>query len=195
MKPADKLKMKAAGLIFRGKALINKIKEKPMTNQTIAEPGKIYSFEMKTIDGKTVGLSSYKGKVLLIVNVASECGFTPQYEGLEALYREYKDKGLCILAFPANEFGAQEPGSDAQIKAFCSKNYGVSFDLFSKIVVKGAGIHPFYKFLTTETGFNGEIPWNFAKFVFDRNGKPVARFGPETEPNSKPLQRAIETSL
>ena len=195
MKPLDKWKMKAAGLVFRGAAMVNKLKEDPMANQTVAEPGKIYSFEMKSIDGKPVRLSKYKGKALLIVNVASKCGFTPQYEGLEELHKKFKDKGLEILGFPANEFGAQEPGSDAEIKSFCGLTYGVSFDLFSKIVVKGEGIHPLYKFLTTETGMNGEIPWNFAKFLFDREGKPVARFGPETEPMSKELLRRLEPLL
>lgn len=193
MKPLDKVKLKTAGLMFRAGKLFQK-RETPMST-TAAEPGKIYSFEMKSIDGKPVPLSNYKGKVLLVINVASQCGFTPQYEGLEELYKKYEDKGLRILAFPANEFGAQEPGSDAEIKTFCSRNYGVTFDLFSKIVVKGEGIHPFYKFLTAESGFNGEIPWNFSKFLFDKNGKPVARYGPEVEPSSKQLVRKIEESL
>ena len=128
----------------------------------------VYEFTMRNIDGENVKLDTYKGKVLLIVNVASKCGYTPQYEGLEALYQKNKDSGLVILGFPANNFGKQEPGNDGDIKTFCEKNYGVTFDMFSKISVKGDDIHPLYKYLTTETGFNDEIDWNFAKYLVDK---------------------------
>ncbi|MBI4346204.1 MAG: glutathione peroxidase [Elusimicrobia bacterium] len=160
-----------------------------------AAAGKLYDFEVTLNDGKVRKLSDYRGQVLLIVNTASECGFTPQYEGLEALYRKYQDRGLRVLGFPANEFGAQEPGTDSQIKAFCVKNFGVTFDLFAKIVVKGKGIHPLYEFLTTESGHNGPIPWNFAKFVVARDGRVAERFGPDTEPLDAKLTSVIERLL
>ena len=157
--------------------------------------GRIYEFEMAAIDGKPAKLSKYKGHPLLIVNTASLCGFTPQYTDLEALYQKYKDKGLRIAAFPANEFGAQEPGSDAEIKSFCLTKYSLSFDLFSKISVKGPAIHPLYKYLTTEAGFNGDIPWNFSKFIVDKEGKVVARFGPDANPAGKEIGAKIEALL
>lgn len=187
--------MRLAAFAFRLVEIYHKIKEMPMQKQTAAEPGKIYSFDMKSIDGKPVSLSSYKGNVLLIVNVASLCGFTPQYEPLEKLYQQFKAKGLRILGFPANNFGAQEPGTDAEIKAFCTREYPVTFDLFSKISVKGAGIHPLYRFLTQESGQNGEIPWNFSKFLVDREGKVVARYGPSTDPLSETLAGKIKELL
>ena len=160
-----------------------------------AAPGAVYAFEAKLNDGTVRRLSDYKGQVLLIVNTASRCGFTPQYEGLEALHKKYKDQGLRVLGFPSNDFGAQEPGSDADIKGFCSLNFGVTFDLFSKVAVKGAAQHPLYKFLTTESGHNGAIAWNFAKFLVDREGKVVERFGPDTEPGSARLVQWIEGLL
>jgi len=153
---------------------------------------------MKSIDGKEVPLSSYSGKVLLIVNVASRCGFTPQYKNLEGLFRKYKDKGFVILGFPANNFGAQEPGTDAEIKIFCSTKYDVTFDLFSKISVKGSDQHPLYKFLTsedTDPGFSGDIQWNFQKFLVGRNGKVIARFAPSVDPLSNEVTGAIEQAL
>ncbi len=125
----------------------------------------LYTFTMKTIDGKEKSLADYKGDVLLIVNVASFCGNTPQYKNLESLYVAYKDKGFKILAFPANNFGAQEPGTNEEIKTFCDNTYNVTFDLFSKISVKGDDQHPLYRYLTTETDFKGDIGWNFAKFL------------------------------
>ena len=155
----------------------------------------LYDIAVNKIDGTATTMKSYKDKVLLIVNVASECGYTPQYTGLEELYKKYKDKGLVVLGFPANEFGAQEPGTDAEIKAFCATRYSVSFDLFSKIVVKGPGIHPLYKFLTTESGFNGEIGWNFAKFLIAPDGRVAGRFGPEEDPLSRAFTSAVETLL
>jgi glutathione peroxidase len=155
-------------------------------------------FKMKGIDGKEVDLSKYKGKVVLIVNVASKCGLTPQYEALEALYEKYDDQGLVVLGFPANEFGHQEPGTDDEIAKFCSSKYDVKFPMFSKIVVKGEGIHPLYKFLTskdTNPKFAEEIKWNFEKFLVDRNGDVVARFAPKVAPQSPEVVKAIETQL
>lgn len=147
-------------------------------------------FEMKTIDGKTVSLSQYDGKVKLFVNVASRCGNTPQYEGLQALYEKYKDQGLVILGFPANNFGQQEPGTDAEIQTFCSREYGVTFPMFSKISVKGADQHPLYKYLTSETG--KQIDWNFAKILVGKNGEVVEQFPAKTQPMSAEVVGAIE---
>ena len=192
---SEAVKMKLAAFSMWFVESYYKIKEIPMQKQAPAALGKIYSFEMKSIDGKPVSLSAYKGNVLLIVNVASLCGFTPQYDALETLYQRYKDKGLKILAFPANNFGEQEPGGDGEIKAFCRTKFSVSFDLFSKISVKSADIHPLYQFLTRESGLPGEIPWNFSKFLLDREGKVVARYGPSTEPLSKTLTNKIEELL
>jgi len=162
------------------------------------KPASVLDFTLKNIDGKDVPLSSYEGKVLLLVNTASQCGHTPQYKGLEALYEKYKDKGFEVLAFPANEFGAQEPGTDEEIKQFCSSKYKVSFPLFSKIVVKGKEIHPLYDFLTSEATnpkFAGPIPWNFAKFLVNRKGEVIARFDPKTTPDSGEVVRALEKAL
>jgi glutathione peroxidase len=149
---------------------------------------------LRTIDGNSATVGDYAGKVRLIVNVASRCGLTPQYEGLEALYRRYRDRGFEVLAFPANEFGAQEPGTDSEIKTFCSTKYDVTFPLFSKIVVKGPGRHPLYNLLT-EVPPAAEISWNFEKFLIDRQGNPVARFSPQTTPDSEALVSAIEREL
>ena len=170
-------------------------KQEPNPMQSEKTAGKVYEFEMKTIDGKPKKLSDYKGHPLLIVNTASLCGFTPQYTDLENLYKKYADKGLKIAAFPANEFGAQEPGSDADIKKFCMTKYSVSFDLYSKIVVKGDGIHPLYQYLTKESGFPGDIPWNFSKFLVDKKGRVVARFGPDANPTGKEIAAAVEKAL
>ncbi|WP_337176368.1 glutathione peroxidase [Paludisphaera sp.] len=161
-------------------------------------PASVLDFTMKDIDGAEVPLSKYRGKVLLVVNTASQCGLTPQYEGLEALYEKYKGQGLEVLAFPANEFGAQEPGTNEQIKEFCSTRYNVSFPLFSKIVVKGEGIDPLYAFLTSEStnpGHAGEIKWNFAKFLVGRDGEVIARFDPKTAPESEEVVSAVEKAL
>jgi glutathione peroxidase len=147
----------------------------------------VYDFQVKTIDGKEISLSEYKGKTLLIVNVASHCGFTPQYEGLEKLYEQYKDKGFFILGFPCNQFGAQEPGNEAEIKSFCDLNYGVKFPLFSKIDVNGENTHPLYGYLKKELpgvlGSEG-IKWNFTKFLVDRDGNVVKRYAPNDTPES-----------
>ncbi len=152
----------------------------------------VHSFTMKTIDGKDQPLSEYKGKTLLIVNVASKCGFTPQYKGLEELYAKYKDRGLIVLGFPANNFMGQEPGTDEEIKQFCSLKYNVSFPMFSKISVKGKDIDPLYQYLTTQAGFDGDIAWNFNKFLVNKDGQVVARFGSRNEPMSKELTEKIE---
>ena len=150
---------------------------------------------MPNIDGKETALKDYKGKVLVVVNVASKCGMTPQYEGLEAMYRKYKAQGLVVLGFPANEFGGQEPGTNAEIKEFCTGKYNVTFPMFSKIVVKGDGIHPLYKWLTEQTENKAEIEWNFAKFVVGRDGKVVARYHPRTTPNDVTLVATVERAL
>lgn len=158
----------------------------------------IYDFQMDDIDGNPVSLSAYKGKVLLMVNVASRCGFTRQYAGLEKLYQEFKDRGLVILGFPANNFMGQEPGTNEEIKQFCSLNYGVSFPMFSKISVKGKDTAPLYKYLTDKTlnpPSDGKISWNFNKFLISRDGKMLNHFGSRTEPESKELRGAIEAAL
>ena len=152
----------------------------------------VYDFTMKTIDGKEQPLSAYRGKTLLVVNVASKCGFTPQYKGLEALYEKYKDRGLAVLGFPANDFGWQEPGTDAEIKQFCSLNYGVTFPMFSKVSVKGKEIHPLYKYLTGTAQPPGPISWNFNKFLIGPDGRIVARRGSRAAPDSKELIAKIE---
>jgi len=158
----------------------------------------IYGFELDDIDGNPVKLAEYKGKVLLIVNVASECGYTPQYAGLQAIYEKYQDRGFSVLGFPANNFGNQEPGTNAQIKQFCTTTYSVTFPMFSKISVKGDDKHPLYQYLTaTEPGrqFGGEIKWNFNKFLIDRNGQVVAVYGSKTEPQDPQLTADIENAL
>lgn len=158
----------------------------------------VLSFQMKSLDGKPVDLAKYKGKVVLMVNVASKCGLTPQYKQLEALHEKYADQGLAILGFPANEFGRQEPGTDEQIAEFCEKNYGVKFDMFSKVVVKGEGQCDLYKFLTskeTNPDFAGPISWNFEKFLISRDGKVVQRFSPRVPPNDAKVIAAIEAEL
>jgi glutathione peroxidase len=154
----------------------------------------IHDFEMKTIDGAMKKLADYRGKLMLIVNVASKCGLTPQYKGLEALHHELGPKGLAVLGFPANEFGAQEPGTEADIKTFCSVNYDVSFDMFSKVKVKGEGIHPLFAALThKDAPHGGEIKWNFNKFLVGKDGQVLARFEPTVEP--KDIKAAIEQAL
>src|ERR1035437_4550793 len=145
-----------------------------------------YQFKAKPLEEKRISMKEYKGKVVLIVNTASKCGFTPQYEGLEALYKKFKDKGLVILGFPCNQFGGQEPGDAAEISSFCSLKYGVSFPMFSKIEVIGDNAHPLYKFLKTQLPgtLGNEIKWNFTKFLLDRNGKPIQRYASTTKPDN-----------
>jgi glutathione peroxidase len=158
----------------------------------------VHEFSMKSIDGQASPLSAYKGKIVLIVNVASRCGFTPQYEGLEAVYRKYKDRGLVILGFPANNFGGQEPGTDEEIRTFCSSKYNVTFPMFSKISVKGDDKAPLYQFLTdakTSPATGGEIKWNFTKFLVGRDGKVISRFESAVKPESAEVAGAIEKAL
>ncbi|MBI5095927.1 MAG: glutathione peroxidase [Candidatus Hydrogenedentes bacterium] len=158
----------------------------------------VLTYKMKDITGKEVDLSKYKGKVLLVVNVASKCGLTPQYEKLEALHEKYAPKGLAILGFPANNFGAQEPGTNDEIKTFCTTKYNVKFDMFSKISVKGDDIDPLYKDLTSaekDGPFAGEIKWNFTKFLVGRDGKVVKRIEPKTTPDDPEVIKAIEAEL
>ena len=153
---------------------------------------------MKDIKGQDVPLAAFRGRVLLVVNVASKCGLTPQYKGLQELYDRYREKGLEILAFPANNFLWQEPGTDSEIQQFCSTTYSVTFRLFSKISVKGKDIHPLYQFLTgreTNPGFHGKIGWNFAKFLADREGTVIGRFEPKVEPTSPEVISALEKAL
>ncbi len=164
--------------------------EKPSTT--------FYDFSLYDIDGKPVSLAHYRGKVLLVVNVASKCGFTYQYAALEELYKKYRGSGFEVLGFPSNDFLGQEPGSNEQIKEFCSLSFGVSFPLFAKISVRGRKIHPFYRFLTDKKenpGFGGPISWNFNKFLIDRDGRIVARFGSRDEPMSEKVTAMVEQSL
>jgi glutathione peroxidase len=160
-----------------------------------ADGGKIYAFTPKDIDGTPAPLSAYKGKVLLLVNVASKCGNTPQYKGLEETYQKLHGQGFEILGFPANNFGHQEPGDNASIKQFCELTYRVKFPMFAKISVKGADIDPLYTYLTTQSGFDGPIGWNFAKFLVNRQGRVVARFDPRTKIESPEVMNAIEAAL
>jgi len=158
----------------------------------------IHQFTMTSIEGKEVKLSDYKGKVLLIVNVASKCGLTPQYEDLEKLYYSKKDKGLVILGFPANNFLSQEPGTDAEIKEFCTKNYGVSFPMFSKISVKGKNQHELYQFLTQKNKngvIDSEVSWNFQKYLLDKNGYLVTYFSPNTKVTEANVLSAIDNLM
>ena len=153
----------------------------------------VHEFTLNSIDGKPAPLSAYQGKVVLIVNVASRCGFTSQYAGLEALYEKYKDRGFVILGFPANNFGGQEPGTNEEIKTFCSTKYNVTFPMYAKISVKGDDKAPLYQFLTDTTG--SEIQWNFTKFLVDKDGKVVARFESKVTPDSPEVAAAIEKAL
>ena len=163
--------------------------------KTPVETKGIYSYTMKTIDGKDKPLSEYKGKVLLVVNVASFCGYTPQYKDLEEVYRKYKDDGFVILGFPANNFGQQEPGSDEEIKTFCDTKYNVTFDLFSKISVKGVDQHPLYQYITKDSPFPGDVKWNFQKYLVDKNGNIVAMYPSKVKPNDKNVIQQIESLL
>lgn len=155
-------------------------------------------FTMKTLDGKEVKLSDYQGKVLLVVNVASECGLTPQYEQLQALHDKYAEKGLTVVGFPCNQFGKQEPGSAEDIKSFCTDNYGVKFDMMEKVDVNGEDACDFYKNLTAldlKPKGAGKVSWNFEKIVFNRSGEPIARFQPRTKPDDKEVLDVIEAEL
>lgn len=156
----------------------------------------VYEFSATTIDGKPRSLADYRGKVLLVVNTASKCGFTPQYKGLEAIYRQFKDRGFAVLGFPCNQFGEQEPGEDASIAEFCERNFGVSFPLFAKVDVNGADAHPLFKHLTSEKkGLLGSsaIKWNFTKFLIGKDGRVIERYAPTTAPED--LIKDIEKAL
>jgi glutathione peroxidase len=163
---------------------------------TFAGESKLYSIPLKDIDGKPTSLKAFVGKVVLAVNVASQCGNTPQYAGLQSLYEKFKDKGLIVVGFPCNDFGAQEPGSNSEIKDFCSSNYKVTFPLMDKIHVKGPDKHPLYQELTGPASpFKGDVRWNFGKFLIGRDGSLVARFEPGTEPDDAQLVKAVEAAL
>jgi len=158
----------------------------------------IHDFAIKDINGKDVKLKQYRGKVVMLVNVASKCGLTPQYEGLQKLYTKYQGQGFVVLGIPANNFGGQEPGTNEEIKTFCSTKYNVTFPMFSKVSVKGEDIDPLFKFLTdkeTNPEFGGDIAWNFNKFLVDRNGKIIARFSPKEAPESEKVIQTLEAAL
>jgi glutathione peroxidase len=157
----------------------------------------IYDFTLPSIDGKPMPLAAFKGKVILLVNVASRCGFTPQYTALQSLYEKYKDQGFVIVGFPANNFGGQEPGTNEEIKTFCSRKYNVTFPLYSKVSVKGEDQTPLYQYLTSQTdpSIAGEIKWNFTKFLVGRNGQIVQRFESKVTPDSKEIVNAIDKQL
>ena len=177
-------------LILFTSVLVSQPKE-----QTLVDTKSIYDFTMKTIDGKEKSLADYRGEVLLVVNVASQCGYTPQYKDLEEVFEKYKGKGFRILAFPANNFGEQEPGSDQEIKTFCQTNYSVTFDLFSKISVKGDDQHPLYSYITKESPFPGDVKWNFQKYLVDKNGNIVAMFPSRVKPTDKAFIEKVESLL
>jgi glutathione peroxidase len=175
------------GLSVTGAASADSPKERPP----------VLNFTVKANDGTPVDLGKYRGQVLILVNTASKCGLTPQYADLEQLYKQHKERGLRILAFPANDFGQQEPGTDSEIRQFCSANYNVSFDLFSKVTVVGAEKAPLYRYLTeqTEPSLRGDIKWNFTKFLVNRKGEVVARFEPKVKPDSPEFRAALEKLL
>jgi glutathione peroxidase len=161
-----------------------------------ATPPPLHNIPIKDIDGKPTSLKPYEGKVLLVVNVASKCGLTPQYKALEELHQKFQSKGLVVLGFPSNDFGNQEPGTNEEIKEFCESNYGVSFPLFDKLHVKGPEQHPLYNALTGPSSpFPGDIQWNFGKFLVGKDGRILARFEPRTTPDSKEVTDAIEKAL
>jgi glutathione peroxidase len=161
----------------------------------IPKDSRVYDFKVETIDGQQKDLAAWRGQTLLVVNTASECGYTPQYKGLEELYRTYKDRGFTVLAFPANDFGGQEPGSNAEIKQFCELKYRTTFPLFGKVSVKGQDMHPLFQHLTRQPGLEGDIRWNFSKFLIDPGGKLVARFDSRVEPMSAELRQRLEATL
>jgi glutathione peroxidase len=175
----------------------NSVEEKSILPES-AKPKSIYEFPLKDIDGKDVKLKKYKGNVLLIVNTASKCGYTPQYEGLQKIYEKYNAKKFYVLGFPANNFGEQEPGTEKDIKEFCESKYKVTFPMFAKISVKGADQDPLYAFLTgkkTNPAFAGDISWNFNKFLVNKKGEIVARFSSKDKPDSEVVTQAIEKYL
>jgi glutathione peroxidase len=182
-------------VILAGAALL--LIGSPASGQEKSRAPAVLSFKMKSLDGKDVDLAKYAGKVVLIVNVASECGYTPQYKGMQALHEKYAGQGLAILGFPSNDFGQQEPGSETEIRAFCEKNYGVKFDMFAKVgITKNPA--PLYQFLTskkTNPNHAGPVRWNFEKFLIGRDGTIIARFASDAEPESDEVQNAIRRAL
>ncbi len=167
-------------------------------NPTATEMAGVFEFTMKSLDGESVDLERYRGTIVLIVNVASECGYTYQYEGLQNLHEKYADQGLAVLGFPSNDFGRQEPGSAAEIQDFCERNFGVEFDMFAKIVVRGPNKVPLYDYLTssaTNSESPGEVEWNFEKFLIGRDGEIIGRFRSAVEPESRQITRAIDSAL
>ncbi|MBK9090012.1 MAG: glutathione peroxidase [Holophagales bacterium] len=164
------------------------------TTASAADAG-VYAFSLNLNDGSPKKLADYKGKALLVVNTASKCGYTKQYAPMEQLYQKYKDRGFEVLAFPANNFMGQEPGTNEEIRAFCTAKFNTTFPLFAKISVKGDDIHPLYKYLTTLPEFSGDITWNFNKFLVDPSGKVVARFGSKVDPMSEELTKKLEEIL
>ena len=167
-----------------------------MISPASADESKLAAIPLKDIDGKATSLQAYQGKALLIVNVASKCGFTKQYEGLEAVWRKYKDQGLVVLGFPSNDFGSQEPGTNEEIKQFCSSKFGVTFPMFDKLHVKGAEQHPLYTALTGKSSpVPGDVKWNFGKFLIGKDGKILKRWDSKTEPGDKELTEAVEAAL
>jgi glutathione peroxidase len=164
-----------------------------LTVITAFAAGSVYDFNLTSIDGKPLSLASQKGKVVMIVNVASKCGLTPQYAALESLYRKYKDQGFVIVGIPANNFGGQEPGTNEEIATFCKRTYDVSFPMTSKVSVKGDDKAPLYEYLTSQTG--GDIKWNFTKFLIGRDGKLLERFEPKVTPDSIEVVSAVERAL
>lgn len=167
-----------------------------LTMTASANQKNLYNIPLKDIDGKDTSLENYQGKVLLVVNVASKCGFTPQYEGLEALYRKYKDQGLVVLGFPCNDFGQQEPGTNEEIKQFCTSRFDVTFPMFDKLHVKGPDQHPLYLALTGQDApYPGDVRWNFGKFLIGRDGKILQRFESKVEPMSPEVIEAVENAL
>lgn len=193
-----KIKWLSSLLLLAGCGVNNTTEGDTSAYKAAKSQGDIYQFTMKSLEGKDIPLSEYKGKVVLIVNTASKCGLTPQYKQIEALYEKYKDRGLVVLGFPANDFLSQEPGSDSEIGEFCQRNYGVSFPMFSKIEVTGNNKAPLYKFLT-EKANNGvvdaAVTWNFQKFLIDKQGHVVTYFKPKTEVTEDSVIKAIEGLL
>jgi len=187
-----------SGLIDQALAL-EQVPLLALSNQPTSIPNRptrqIYGFTMDDIDGQPRSLGDFKGQVIMIVNTASFCGNTPQYAGLQTLYEQYRDQGFTILAFPANDFGKQEPGSDKEIAEFCYTKYSLGFPLFSKITVLGEQKHPLYRYLTEDTPFTGEIKWNFQKFLVDRQGHVIARYQPKQKPLTEPIIHDIEKAL
>jgi len=188
----------AAGTVVLARPGDQKDVIKEPTKMAAKESSGPLNFTVKSIDGKDVNLADYRGKVVLFVNVASRCGLTPQYKGLQALYDKYKDDGLVVIGFPANNFAGQEPGTNEEIQQFCTSKYNVTFPMMSKISVAGQDKHPLYKFLT-EGGagqeFKNEVEWNFAKFLVDRNGNVIARFSAKTKPEEPQVGAAVEKAL